>query len=126
MLAFISTGVFTPSKMVDIPALISVLACAFTLPLLSLQILAAFDDVSRKFTIADTLGLKIAYWIGSVYALLGIVAAFWHISWVAGLVVLISGLVGRLVYVDYRQRLRRLDRALKAEGIENLGREESE
>jgi len=97
--AFISTGVYTSpqaattakaatvAKLLDIPALISVIALALALPFLSVLLLATFEETSRRFTIEDTLGLKIAYWFGIIVALIGIAATFWYISLVAGILV---------------------------------------
>ncbi len=123
---FISTGVFTSSKALDIPALISVLAFALALPLLSLRLLVTFEDASRKFTIKDTLGLKATYWLGILAAPVGIVAAFWHISLFAGILVLVSIIVGVVFYAQYARRLQQLDSELKkaTPPIENLGKVE--
>src|SRR5438045_2136293 len=75
---FISSGVFDSSKALDWLALFSVLAFALALPLLAAHLLATFEDASRKYTIEDTPGLKISYWLGIVLAPIGIGLAFWH------------------------------------------------
>lgn len=126
MQVFISTGVFTSSKAFDIPSLISVLAFALALPLLSLRLLVTFEDASRKYTIEDTLGLKATYWLSILAAPVGIVAAFWHLSLSAGILVLVSIIVGVVLYAQYALRLHQLDSELKkAEPpIENLGKGE--
>ncbi len=80
----------------------------------------------QAVTIKDTLGLKVAYWLGILAALVGIIAAFWHISLFAGILILASIIGGAIPYVHYAIRLHRLDRELNArEHIENLTREGS-
>ena len=135
--AFISSGVFPPSPsptsvkatgaaVLDIPALIAVIALALALPLLSVLLIATFEETSRRFIIKDTLGLQIAYWFGIVVALIGIAAAFWHISLIAGVLVSLSMIIGVIIYTGYAKELYRLDKLLKEKRLENIEVEENE
>ncbi len=51
--------------------------------------------------------LTFAYVIGECSAALGVVAAFWHVSWVAGLLIIISSLVGIGIYFMYSRQLQK-------------------
>ena len=117
---FISSGVFTSSKTLDIFSFISVISFAVALPLLTAHILITSEDASRHYALDEPLGLRIAYWLGVIGALTGIVAAFLHISLIAGLVILISILIGATLFAEYVAKLRRLDKVLKQNGIKNL------
>ena len=121
---FISSGIVASSKVLDIPALISVVAFAVALPLLSAQFPVTFEDGSRHYVWDDTWGLQVAYWLGMIAAIVGIVAAFWHISLIAGLVILVGTLVSTALYADYGAKLHRLDKAYRAKGFENRREDE--
>lgn len=112
---FISVGVFKPANILDIPALISVIAFALALPLLSLHLLAILEDEWRKSTIEDTRGIEIAYWIGVASAFIGIVAAFWYISLIAGIVAAVSMIAAVILYLHYFRKLHDHDEYLKTE-----------
>ncbi|HZS77372.1 MAG TPA: hypothetical protein VFA41_12225 [Ktedonobacteraceae bacterium] len=138
--AFISAGVFkslpgTPAakapvevNVPDWPAIFSIIAFAIALPLLSALVLITFEETSRKYvTVKDMLGLRIVYWAGTLLALIGIVFAFWHIWFVAGILAGVSILIGTLIYTTYSSRLTRLDNQLKTQwNIENLRSEGNE
>ena len=109
---FISSGVFNSPTKPDIPALISVLSFAVALPLLAAHVLITSEDASRHYALDESLGLKVAYWLGIIGALTGIVTAFMHIYWIAGLVILVSIVVGAVLFAEYVVELHRLDKAL--------------
>ena len=48
-----------------------------------------------------------AYVMGEGGAVVGVVAAFWHVSWVAGVLILVSGLVGLGIYFAYSRQLQK-------------------
>lgn len=122
---FISLGVFTSSKTLDIAALFSVLAFALALPLLAVRLLFTFEEASRKYTVAHKLDLRTAYWIGVVLAPVGIALAFWHIHWIAGLLISVSMILGVILYTDYGRKLYHLDRELRTQkNTDNVKEEE--
>lgn len=129
--SFVQIGVFTtstgppPSKELDIPAFISVIAFAVALPLLSVRLLASFEVASRRIIVGDTLGLRIAYWFGTFLALVGIATAFWHISPVPGIFVSASMIIGFIFYTGYGRSLDRLDTQMKHGRVGNMRSEES-
>ncbi len=45
--------------------------------------------------------------LGEGGAALGVVAAFWHLSWIAGVLILVSGLFGVGVYLAYTRQLQK-------------------
>jgi len=51
--------------------------------------------------------------ISQVSAFIGVIAAFWHILWIAGVLVLVSGVVGLALYATYYRRLER-DKGIKS------------
>jgi hypothetical protein len=76
---------------------ISVVAFAVALPLLAVQLLLGelhATDHTVKSTTTDGI-MKAVALAGS---LTGVVAAFWHIDWLAGVAVLLAGAVGLVVY----------------------------
>jgi hypothetical protein len=58
-----------------------------------------------------------------VCAFAGVVAGFWHILWIAGVGILVSGLVGLVVYSTGHVRLERFRASMSQEGGEPEGAE---
>jgi hypothetical protein len=106
----ITSGVYNSSKMFDVPLLISAIAFAIALPLLSVQLLATFEDESRITTIPNTPVLTATYWIATLSAITGIVATFWHILPLIGILSLVTMVIGGGVYTHYRAELRHHDK----------------
>jgi hypothetical protein len=77
---------FIPLGMIDLPVTISILAFAVSLPLLGTNLLAV--TVSRKY--ATSKMAHSLFWLGVLGAGVGITAAFWHASWIAGLLFIAS------------------------------------
>lgn len=76
----------------DSAEFISVLAFAIAIPLLTGRILQNFlVKLSKKDRVA--LGCSNTYYLGTLAALVGIGAAFWHVSYVAGIVFISSSFV---------------------------------
>ncbi len=90
----------------DPPAVIALLAFAIALPMLgTLVILLA---AQAKYRYASFPGyLTFAYLMGEGGAAVGVVAAFWHVSWVAGVLIMVSGLVGLGIYFAYSKQLQK-------------------
>jgi O-antigen/teichoic acid export membrane protein len=90
----------------DPAGVIALFAFAVSLPVLGA--LAIVDLVFERYRYASFPAyLNVAYFIGENGAAVGVVAAFWHVSWVAGVLVLISGAFGLTVYLFYSRRLER-------------------
>jgi membrane-associated HD superfamily phosphohydrolase len=93
-----------PAQHLDLPALISILAFAIALPLLTVMVLVNHRLASYRFASYPTyLTLVIA--LGQGGAFVGVIAAFWHISWIAAVLLLISSVVGLVVYAVYARQL---------------------
>ena len=88
----------------DPPAVIAMLAFAIALPLLSTLVM--LNVVQTKYKYASyPFYLTFAYVVGQSSAVVGIIAAFWHVSWIAGVLIIISSLVGLAIYLAYSRQL---------------------
>jgi hypothetical protein len=83
---------FLGAASLDTAARISIIAFAVAVPLLAALILVNRQEVFRGRRTSSVMA-TLAQSIGEAAACVGIVAAFWHISWVAGVCFLASGLV---------------------------------
>ena len=93
---FISAGAL------DLPAQICVVAFSLAIPLLAILVMLTHLQSSHHST-SSSLSLSIAKTVG--LACVGVVAAFWHVFWIAGVVVLVSGIAGFALYTTYYRRL---------------------
>ncbi len=90
----------------DLAAMIALIAFAIALPILAmLVILVALYNRHRYASFP--LYLTIAYFLGEGGAVLGVIAAFWHLSWIAGVLVIVSGLFAVGVYFAYTRQLQK-------------------
>ena len=55
--------------------------------------------------------LTLVILLGQGGAFIGVLAAFWHISWIAAVALLISGGIGLIVYAVYSKQLTRDNQA---------------
>jgi hypothetical protein len=90
----------------DLPLQVSILSFAFAMPLLAIMVLVNHAQASYRYASYPRY-LSLAIWLGQVGAFIGVFAAFWHISWIAAILLVISGLVGLVVYVAYSRQLAR-------------------
>jgi uncharacterized membrane protein len=91
---------FISSGALDLSALISVIAFAVAVPLLAMGIL--IDDITKPHqSINLSMDYNIVFFGGLGGAIVGAAAAFWHISWIAGIVFLVSGIFGLVIYNRY-------------------------
>lgn len=95
---FLNLGNLNPS------ALVSILAFALALPLLSAT--PILDVVERRFRVgprrtAITRSVHVAFMLGVVVDLVGVGAAFWHLTWIAGVTFLSGLLLTCIVYGIY-------------------------
>jgi hypothetical protein len=76
---------------------ISVLAFAISLPLLAVLIMLG-ELHSGDRTVKSSLTDEAAKGLALASSLIGVIAAFWHIDWLAGVAVLVAGIVGLGLY----------------------------
>jgi type III secretory pathway component EscT len=97
---------FLTASALDVTARICVIAFAVAIPLLAALILLGQQEAFRRRTARSPL-VAVAKSVGQMGAFVGLVAAFWHIQWVAGVVFLGAGLVGTGVHSAGYWRLER-------------------
>jgi hypothetical protein len=83
---------FMGSATLDLPAKISSIAFAVSVPLLAALILVNRQEMFRGQR-SPSVMVTVTQAVAEGAAFVGIVAGFWHIDWVAGVVVLASGSV---------------------------------
>jgi len=81
----------------DASAKISVVAFSVAIPLLAALVMVNRQEVFRRRR-TPSVSVTIAQVLAQMAAFVGIVAGFWHIYWIAGVVFLAAGLVGMLVH----------------------------
>jgi hypothetical protein len=84
---------FLTAASLDLPAKIGVVAFSVAIPLLAALVLVNRQEAFRRRRTRSVL-VNITKVVAQTCAFVGIVAAFWHILWIAGVGVLASGLVG--------------------------------
>ncbi len=88
---------FISAEIEDAAELISVVSFAIAIPLLVMFI---FVYSHGTFPIQTTT-LASALYVGGLFIdICGLDAAFWHVSWIAGLLFIMSGLLAGAVYID--------------------------
>jgi hypothetical protein len=101
---------FVTATTLDRPAKICVLAFSAAIPLLAALVLVNRQETFRR-RVTDSLLVRATQAIAQLLAFVGVVAGFWHIMWLAGVGVLVSGFVAMMVHsAGYL----RLERAVKA------------
>lgn len=108
----------------DIPILVSLIAFSIAIPLLASRIILAKWEIDcgyhnlwhyKNLLTTSTL-------FGASCALIGIAAAFWHVSWIAGVLFLVASIVSFIIYNNAfpdPQHLKRLQ-AEEAKRAKNL------
>jgi hypothetical protein len=84
---------FLTADELDVTATVCVYSFAVAIPLLAALVLVNQQEAFRRRATGSLL-VGAAKAVGQTAAFAGVVAAFWHISWIAGVVLLVSGLVG--------------------------------
>ena len=116
----ISSGVFNSNspKTFDVPLLISAIAFAIALPLLSVQLLATFEDELNYYDPQHSRPNN--HLLDSCHFphITGIVATFWHILPLVGILFLAVTIIGGGVYIHYRDALHHHDDTVKAEQMQ--------
>jgi uncharacterized membrane protein len=88
---------FLAATSLDTAAKISIIAFAVAVPLLAALILVNRQEMFRGRRTSSVM-VVVAESIGLAAACVGVVAAFWHISWVAGVTILATGVVAMGVH----------------------------
>jgi hypothetical protein len=83
---------FLTAPSLDLAAMICVISFAVAIPILAALILVNREETFRGRRTPSRL-VAVGNGVGQSAAFVGIVAAFWHITWVAGVVILVSSLV---------------------------------
>lgn len=95
--ALIAIGVymvqpFLIAPSLDLTARICVVAFAVAIPLLAALVMVSRQEAFRRRA-ANPMVVTIAQVVGQSCAFVGLVAGFWHIFWVAGVAVVVTGLL---------------------------------
>ncbi|HLI05368.1 MAG TPA: hypothetical protein VKV40_02250 [Ktedonobacteraceae bacterium] len=89
---------FISLNYLDVAAWISIITLAFAIPILTSNTLIKITKARRRLDVRDTMQEVLFYTTGMAVAYVGIVAAFWHISWIAGVVFFSSTLLALPTY----------------------------
>ena len=90
----------------DPAAVIALLAFAIALPMMGMLVMLNVLLVRYRYA-SFPVYITVAYVMGEGSAVVGVVAAFWHVSWVAGVLIVVSGLVGLGIYFAYSRQLQK-------------------
>lgn len=88
---------FLTASLLDTPANISVIAFSVAIPLLAALVLVNHQEAFRG-RLTPSIIVTITRVVAQTLAFGGLVAAFWHISWVAGVGMLAGGIVAMFVH----------------------------
>jgi len=97
---------FLTVRTLDLSAKICVIAFSAAIPLLAALILVNRQENFRR-QVTDSLSVRVTQPIAQLLAFGGVVAGFWHITWLAGLGVLVSGFAAIMVHSAGYFRLER-------------------
>ena len=96
-------------------AKICAIAFSVAIPLLAALILVSRQETFRRRA-TDSLVVRATRAVAQLLAFVGVVAGFWHIVWIAGVGILVSGVVAMMVHSAGYFRLEHAARAAKAAG----------
>ena len=88
---------FLAAPSLDASAEVSVIAFAVAIPLLAALVMVNRQEAFRRRR-TTSITVKGAHAIAQTAAFVGIVAGFWHITWIAGVTFLAAGLIAMLVH----------------------------
>jgi hypothetical protein len=84
---------FLTAASLDLSATICVVAFSVAIPLLAALVLVNRQEVFRR-RVTKAVTVEVARVVAQLCAATGVVAGVWHIRWIAGVGVLVAGLVG--------------------------------
>jgi hypothetical protein len=108
---------FLTAASLDLSAEICVVAFSVAIPLLAALVLVNQQEAFRRRATTSVLA-TIARVVAQNLTFVGVVAGFWHISWIAGVGMLASGLVAVMVHSAGSTRLERDQEPPSQEGDE--------
>jgi hypothetical protein len=88
---------FLTAPTLDVPAQISVIAFSVAIPLLAALVLVNRQETFRGRR-ATSVAVAVAQSVAQFAAIVGTVAGFWHITWVAGVSFLAAGVIAMGVH----------------------------
>lgn len=88
---------FLTAPSLDASAKVSVIAFAVSIPLLAALVMVNRQEAFRRRR-TTSITVKVAHAIAQTAAFIGIVAGFWHITWIAGVTFLAAGFVAMLAH----------------------------
>jgi hypothetical protein len=88
---------FLVAPSLDASAKVSVIAFAVAIPLLAALVMVNRQEAFRRRR-TTSVTVKVAHPMAQTAAFVGIVAGFWHITWIAGVTFLGAGLIAVLVH----------------------------
>ena len=88
---------FLTAPSLDGSAKISIVAFAVAIPLLAALVMVNRQEAFRGRR-TPSVTVTVARVVGQAAAFVGIVAGFWHITWIAGVTFLVAGLVAVLIH----------------------------
>ena len=97
---------FLTAASLDLSAIVCVVAFSVAIPLLAALVLVNQQEAFRRRATKSVL-VAVARVVAQSCAFVGVVAGFWHILWIAGVVMLASGIVGVAVHSAGYWRLER-------------------
>lgn len=101
---------FLTATSLDWSAKICVIAFSVAIPLLGALVLVNRQETFRR-RVTDSRLVRVTQSIAQLFAFVGVVVGFWHIMWLAGVGILVSGFAAMMVHsAGYF----RLERAAKA------------
>jgi hypothetical protein len=108
---------FLTATSLDWSAKICVIAFSVAIPLLAALVLVNRQESFRR-RVTDSLVVRVTRSIAQLLAFVGVVAGFWHIMWLAGVGILVSGFAAMMVH---SAGFYRLERAAMANAAEPAG-----
>ena len=104
--ALVMVQPFLSAASLDLSAKICVVAFAVAIPLLASLVMVSEQESFRRRMTPSVL-VRVAKSVAQVAASLGVVAGFWHMTWIAGVVMVGAGIVGVGVHSAGYWRLER-------------------
>jgi hypothetical protein len=88
---------FLSAASLDLTATICVVAFSLAIPILSALLMLNHQEAFRRRAISSRF-VDVGRALAQMFAFVGVVAGFWHISWVAGVGILASAVLGLAVH----------------------------
>ena len=113
-IALMQPFISAPPGSLDLSAVIAVLSFSVAIPLLAALLMVSRQEVFRHRPTGLRL-LSVTKVVGQGLAVFGIAAAFWHVSWIAGVAILATALVAVIIHSVAWIRLEGIDGSPEAD-----------